>query len=488
MEDCVKTQVEALADKEHAVKLAVTVEAAEVDRRVKQAYRDFATRYSFPGFRKGRAPRPVIDNALGAETVRAQVTDDLVNEVYPLAVDAEGLCPQGRPSFDEVGIVESGSDFTFTATVSVKPSFELSSYDPVEIELPAAKATEQEIQAELDGIAEHYFTYENAPADAKVEAESIVDLKIAASDDDGQAIDAITTESRIYTLGSGLLPETFDEKIIGMREGESKSFKIDNPGDASTLTASLVGRTAMIAFDVEVGSLKKKALPELTDEWVKDNLGFESLADVRSRIIESIEDQKADILPRLKENLCLNALAKRLQGEPPAAMCEDKKNEMLQSFFQQLQQRGTAFDAYLKQQGITSDQFKEDLEAQAADEAKRSLALDAWARHAGIEATPEDVAAEFSAAGAEDPAALQEEWRTTGRLHLVREGIVRTKAMSDVVEKAVVTEFPEEAEPEGEGEPAKEEPAKEEQATEGVVAAKEEVEGAGDEKPEAAEV
>lgn len=470
MEDYVKTQVEALADKENAVKLTVTIEAAEIDKRIKKAYKEFASRYNFPGFRKGKAPRPVIDNALGHETVRGSVTDDLVNEMYPLAIDAEGLYPQGRPEFDEIGIVESGSDFTFSATVDVKASFELSSYDPVEIEMPGEKATEKEIQAELDGIADHYFTYENAPANTKIKAESIVDLAIEAKDDDGQRIDSISSDSRIYTIGSGILPDTFDAEIMGLKKGEQKTFKIDNPGDKATLTASLVGVTATITFDVTVNTLKKKVLPEITDEWVKDNLGFDSVEDVRARIVESIEEQKADVLPRLKENLVLDALAKRLEGEPPAAMCEANETELLQSFFQQLQQSGVSFDAYLKQQGLTSDTFKEDVKKQAADEAARGLALDAWARHFGFEATDEDVTAEFESAGAPDPAALQEEWRTSGRLHLVREGVARTKALDDAIEKAVVKEFVEEPE---EKKPAKKAKSSKKKADEAEAAADE---------------
>ena len=440
MEDYVKTQVEALADKESAVKLTVTIEAAEIDRRIAKAYKDAAARYSFPGFRKGKAPRPVIDNALGRDTVRAQATDDLVNETYPLAIEEERLYPQGRPEFDEVGIVETGSDFTYAATVDVKPEFELSSYDPVDIVMPPEKATEREIQAELDGIAEHYFVYENAPANTKIKADSIVDVAIEATDDDGQPIKVLNSESRIYTIGSGMLPADFDAEIMGLKRGDEKTFKIDNPGDKATLTTSLAGLTATITFTVVINALKKKVLPEINDEWVQANLGFESVEDVRSRITETIEEQKASVLPRLKENLCLDALAERLEGEPPAAMCEDNENELLQSFFQQLQQRGASFDSYLKQQNMTSDDFKEDVKKQAADEAKRSLALDAWARHYGFEATAEEVSGEFAKAGAEDPAALESDWRASGRLHLVREGIVRSKAIDDVMGKAVVTE------------------------------------------------
>lgn len=439
MEDVyVETKVEALED--NRVALTVTVEAKEIDRRIKKAYKEYANRYNFPGFRKGHAPRPVIDNAVGAETVRAGVTDDVINEMFPLAVDAENLFPQGQPDFGEPGLVESGKDYAFTATVAVKPSFELSSYDPVEIKMPPEKATDREIELQIEALTEHYFTYENSPANTKVKAENAVELKMSATDDDGRAIEELDSESRIYTVGSGMLPASFDEAIMGMKKGETKQFKIDNPGKDATLTSSLAGKTACISFDVEVLAVKKKVLPELTDEWVKETLGFESVDELRERVTESIEDQKADLLPRLKEDNCLIALVERLEGEPPAVMCEDNETQLLQSFFQQLQARGTTFDKYLKSINLTSDQFKEDVKKQAADQAKQDLALDAWARHFELGATDEEVTEEFAKSGVEDPAALEEEWRAAGRMHLIREGIARQKAAENLISTAIVTE------------------------------------------------
>ena len=129
----------------------------------------------------------------------------------------------------------------------------------------------------------------------------------------------------------------------------------------------------------------------------------------------------------------------RFEGELPATMVEENETVLLQEFFNQLQRQGMNFDAYLAQTGMTPDQFKSDVKLQAIDEVKQKLALDAWARHYEIEATPEEVSNEFVIAGLEDPKAIEEEWRKSGRLHLIREGIVRSKAMDDVLDKAVVT-------------------------------------------------
>ena len=260
-----------------------------------------------------------------------------------------------------------------------------------------------------------------------------------ATDDAGEDIASLTTPTRLYGLGTGLFPAAFDAELVGMKKGQKKEFSIDVPAEPTVMTQPLMGKTSKINFEVEVQAVKNKVLPEVTDEWVKDTLGFENVADLRTRVADSILEQKEEVLPRIKENQCLSKLADRLQGEVPEAMCEEAETSLLQDFFQQLQRQGVSFDAYLKQQGITPDRFKEDVKAQAADMTKQDLALDAWARHYSIEVTDEDVAEEFVKSGVEDPKKLQEEWRKNGQLHMVKNGIARTRAAEDVMEKAVVT-------------------------------------------------
>ena len=143
----VETKVEALEG--NKAKVTVTIDAADVDGRITKTYKDFARKYNFPGFRRGKAPRPVIDNALGAEAVRATVTDELLNSAWAAAVDAEGLSPVSGPTMDETELVEAGKPYVFSFTIDLRPEVELSSYDAVEIELPFAEATEAEIDDQV---------------------------------------------------------------------------------------------------------------------------------------------------------------------------------------------------------------------------------------------------------------------------------------------------------------------------------------------------
>lgn len=179
---------------------------------------------------------------------------------------------------------------------------------------------------------------------------------------------------------------------------------------------------------------------------------------MRSTIADSIAQQKSAMMPRIKENAVLVAVAERLEGEAPESMREEAETTLIQDFFQQLQSQNMSFDLYLAQQGMTPDQFKEDIKLQAADIATQDLALDAWARHFDMEATEEDVIAEFAKSGAGDPEALKAQWLENGQLHLVRQGIGRTKAVMDLMETAIVTEVdPAEKD---EKKPAKKAPAK----------------------------
>lgn len=428
--------VKPLEDNE--VKVSVTVEAKIVDAAIKDTYKDLAYKYNFPGFRKGKAPRRVIDNALGAEFALVNATDAVVNDAYPLAIEEKNLSPVGQPEFGEPELIVAGQDFTFNFLIKVKPEFELTSYEPIEIELPFEDATEAEIEDQIDAMLEHYTSFENANAATKVKKENNAELTIKATDAEGNALEALEGEARLFVPESGMYPAAFDAEILGMKKGQNKQFTIEvAEDDDSILLAGVAGQT--INFDITCNVVKKKVAPKLTDEWVNETMGFESVEALKEGIATSLNARKEEILPELKENTCAMKLLERFEGEVPAAMVEENETVLLQEFFGQLQRQGMNFDSYLVQRGITPEQFKADVKLQAADEVKQKLALDAWARHFDIVATAEEVSHEFEIAGLDDPKAVEEEWRKSGRLHLIREGICRSKAMDDILEKAVVT-------------------------------------------------
>ncbi|MBP3866454.1 MAG: FKBP-type peptidyl-prolyl cis-trans isomerase, partial [Eggerthellaceae bacterium] len=260
-----ETKVEALEG--NRVKITVTVEGATVADRMKKKYKEVANQYNIPGFRRGKAPRPVIDSALGKDYVRALVTDDLINETLPYAVDESGIFPVGQVELNqEADLVADKADYTYDFEVEVKPTLELTSYDAVEIEMPAEGVDDAQIDEEIDALREHYVEIVDAPANTKVKEDKYVDMKVSATDDNGNDLPSLAEESVEYGIGSGVYPAEFDEQIMGMKKGESKQFTIDTPAEATAATASVMGKTSTITFDVEILQVKKKKLPELTDD------------------------------------------------------------------------------------------------------------------------------------------------------------------------------------------------------------------------------
>lgn len=433
-----KTTVEHLEDFQK--KVTVTLEASEVTERINKQYKDYAYKYNFPGFRKGKAPRPIIDSMLGADAVRAAVTDDILNNVFPLAMDEQDLVAIGQAQVDDVDqLVTSGEDFTFSATVPCYPEFELSNYDKVSVKLPSVEASEEEVDTQIEELMNYYYTFEDASASKKLADGGFADIAMSATDADGNAIVAFATDNRLYEVGSGLFPEEFDKAIIGMKKGESKTFDVDMT--QPSMMSNGLTNPGNTTFTVEVKQVKNKVMPELTDEWVKETAGFENVADLRERIAENVKTQKEQLMPRLRETEALYALQERLQGEAPEGLCESEEQQLLQNFFMQVQQSGMTFDAYLATNGLTAEQFQADLKKQARDVAEQDLALDAWARHAGFEITDEDISAEFEKSGTEDPKALEKEWREQGRIAMLRQGIRRTRAIEAILDDLEVEEL-----------------------------------------------
>ena len=435
-----KTVIEELEN--NKVKLTVTVPAETVDKAVADCYRDLAKRANIPGFRKGKVPRPVIDSNMGGrQYVFSQITEDVVNASYPLAVDDNDITPVARPEFDkDAALVTEHEDYTYTVTVECEPSFELSSYEPVEITLPSMEVSDDAVEAQIASMLSHYTDFKPKAEGSAVEDGNRVSMKLAAKTDGGRKLDNLTSEEFTFTIGSVLMPETFGNALLGMKVGEAKSFDIPVPLTPTGYLADVAGKALRIFFDAEVTGIMEKTFPELTDAWVGETFGFADVAEFRTRIREMLADDLESVLPRMKEDRVMAVLRDRLQGEPTQAMCDDKEAELMQNFFQQLQRQNVTYDVWLKTQGITKEQFRDDLKLQAKDQSAENLALNAWAKHFGYTVTPEEVTAEFVKADEEHAAELEAEWRENGQLHLLRQSMKREKAFNAIIEGAIVTD------------------------------------------------
>lgn len=406
----------------------VTIPAADVDAAIKKAYKDAANKYRFPGFRAGRAPRPVIDNMLGKEATLAQATNDILAANEPAVLNELDIVPLKEGDYKELDLVKDHEDYTYTVTFSLRQSVELNSYEPVEIEMPPAEVTEGEIDAQIEMLMGYHATFEEADRPAQN------DDYVTASVKDVKGATRFAGENRMFIVGSENFPTEVNEGLVGMKKDESKEISWTPMGD----------NAEEVTIEVTINNVKERKLPELTDEFVKENFGFDTIAAMRDGVKEELEGDKTSKLPGLKENRAVAALAERLELEKVDEDYEQSVfSELGQTFLQNLSSRGMTLDVWLQASGLTSEAFIADLHRQANDVARESLALDALARHLEIEVSDEDVDKEFVDAGVEDVEASKAQFVADGRMPAVRDSIRRSKAVDWLVENAKVTEVDE---------------------------------------------
>ena len=406
----------------------VTIPAADVDAAIKKAYKDAANKYRFPGFRAGRAPRPVIDNMLGKEATLAQATNDILAANEPAVLNELDIVPLKEGDYKELDLVKDHEDYTYTVTFSLRQSVELNSYEPVEIEMPPAEVTEGEIDAQIEMLMGYHATFEEVDRPVRN------DDYVTAAVKDIKGATRFAGENRMFVVGSENFPTEVNEGLVGMKKDESKEISWTPMGD----------NAEEVTIEVTINNVKERKLPELTDEFVKENFGFDTIAAMRDGVKEELEGDKTSKLPGLKENRAVAALSERLELEKVDEDYEQSVfSELGQTFLQNLSSRGMTLDVWLQASGLTSEAFIADLHRQANDVARESLALDALARHLEIEISDEDVDKEFVDAGVEDVEASKAQFVADGRMPAVRDSIRRSKAVDWLVENAKVTEVDE---------------------------------------------
>ncbi|MCF2620936.1 trigger factor [Collinsella tanakaei] len=407
----------------------VTIPAADVDAAIKKAYRDAAKKYRFPGFRAGHAPRPVIDNMLGAGAVLAQATEDVLQANEPKVLNELDIVPVKNADYSGVeNMLVDHEDYVYTIEFALRPSCELISYDPVEIEMPPAEVTEGEIDAQIDMLMGYHATF--ADVDRPVAEGDYVTVDI----EDVKGAEALAGEGRMIVAGSGSISAAFDEGLIGMAKDESKEISWTPEGDDAE----------EVTVKVTVKGIRERTLPELTDEFAKESFGFDDIAAMRDAVKIELDADKSSKLPGIKENRAVAKLAERLELEKVDEDYEQSVfSELGQNFLQSLAGRGMTLDTWLQMSNMSTEAFLADLHRQADDVARESLALDALARQLNVEVSDEDVDAEFERAGVEDPAASKAAFIAEGRMPAIRDSIRRSKACDWLVETAVVTEVDE---------------------------------------------
>ena len=419
-----KTSVEKL--ERTKVKLTVSVPAEDVDKAIDGVYSSVANEVKIPGFRKGKAPRPVIDSHVSRDYILTEATEEIVNSTYSRAVDAEGLRPIESPEIEGLEPVKPGEDYTYVAEIETRPELTLSGYEDITVELPPSTASEREIDAQIEYMAERFATLEPV-TDSGVQVEDFVLLSFVGQVD-GEGYDGNTVDKYLYEMSRGLMPVEFDRGLIGVKAGEETQFEFPIPESSSQ--PDFVGR--MASFDVTVHEIKAKVLPPIDDDFAANVGGFDSVEELRADLREKMDAQKGVAQMQLKEREIRTALAANLEGDVPEALVRSRTQAMMRDFMTGLETRGTSFENYVQATGVSPEQVQTDIEVQALESVREELALEALYRTLDLDVTDDDIDEELAlmaGEGESSPEELRKRWEEAGVMSAVREQIMQKKAM-----------------------------------------------------------
>lgn len=413
------------------IRLTISATAQEVDRALDRAQAAVASRM-------GVHPRPDQDIASAlAESLKVGNVDSIlqsqaINMLVPYALDQRGITPLAQPQIPPAPDFRRGRPFTFQIDVIPKPRFTLSSYDPVEISVPAYEPpqidVDEEIRANLDSYPEFVTAAPHpiGPADS-----CLIAIEVSL---DGQVLQGISTDSRVYTVGKGFMPESFDENVIGMDVGETKSFTFEGEGyDAS-------GRRVMNEYEctVTIKEVKEEVQPELTDEWVKRVMpSYESLDKLRADIAEAFEQQAKHDYDMQVITIAQTELAKRLEGEIPDEAFDSTAASIEATLRNQLSMQGKTITEFIDEQGGEQN-YKIGIMMQARQTLACDYALDALFEHEGLVLTDEDIDGACMELNPMNPAIVRSEMESTGRGFALREVAARYAASRHLVDNAII--------------------------------------------------
>lgn len=369
-------------------KLEIEVDAETFAKACQAAYQKNVRKISVPGFRKGKAPRAIIERMYGKEFFY----EDAVNEIYPVALEAaikEGGLEYVDDKID-LDVSKVGEDgLTFTAVITVKPEVKLGSYKGIKATRPSAAVTDEEIDAEIEK------TRERNARTIDIDDRAAQNGDIAVFDFDGyvddQPFEGGKAEGYKLTLGSGNFIPGFEDQMVGHNVGEDFDVNVTFPEDYHA--TELAGKPAV--FKIKLHELKAKELPELDDEFVKDVSEFDTLDqykdDIRSGLQKKAEEKAKDAV----DEQIIDAIVEMLEADIPQAMIENRIDHNVQDFAYRLQSQGLNFEDYLKFTGATMDAIRGQMREQAEKQVKMRLAFEKIVKDESIEVSDDELDAEY---------------------------------------------------------------------------------------------
>ncbi len=406
------------------------IERESFDAEVNKVYRKNVSKMNVPGFRKGKAPKHVIEKLYGTTVFFDEAIDNLLPEAYETALASTKLDAVSRPELEVVSIDDKG--VTLKAAVYTKPDVAISAYVGLEVEKEAVEVSDEDVLKEIDSVRERnsrMLTIDNRPAQDGDQA--VIDFEGFL---DGVAFEGGKGEKYPLGLGSGSFIPGFEEQIVGKNVGDEFDINVTFPEDYGA--ENLAGKE--VVFKIKLHELKVKELPELDDEFVKDVSEFNTVDEYKADVKANLTARRESAAENKVENALIDALLANTEADIPACMIEQEIDGYIRDYEYRLKSQGGTLEMYFQYTGMTMEQLRENFKSDAEKQVKTRLALAKIAKTEKIKALKKDIEAEYKkiATGYNvDIETVKSSIPDTS----ISEDIVLRKAVDFIKENAVIT-------------------------------------------------
>ena len=412
-------------------KIAIEIEKAEFEVALNKAYAKCRKNIMIPGFRKGKAPRKMVESMYGPTVFYEDAVNEIFPEIYEKAVTEQGLKAVGAPSVVDMDTTEEGN-VALTVSTALYPEVTLGEYKGIEVAKNAVSVGKADVDAELNRMAERNSRIETVEREAKNGDTVAIDFEGFV---DGKAFEGGKAEKYNLHLGTGAFIPGFEDQLVGTKAGDEKAVEVTFPEDYNS--KELAGKAA--TFQCKVHEVKETIKPELDDEFAKDVSEFDTLADLKKDIKARLTKTRQEESDRAFEDAAVDAAAKNMTVEIPACMIDEQVDRQMEQFGYQLQMQGMKMEDYAKMMGGNVDGLRQSLRPMAEQTVRTSLLLEAVAEAEKIEVLDEEVEEELKKMADQYQMEL-EKVKAAVSADSVREELKTRKAAKFIAENAKAVE------------------------------------------------
>ena len=418
---------------ENEATLKITAPAAEVNAGYKKAVQKIADQVNIPGFRKGKAPRAIIEMHYGKEAVKQEAFEIVANKAYSEALEQEKLIPVSDPKVEE-STFEEGKDMELTIKVTLKPEPELGEYKGLHVDKKEVEVTDEQVDAQIKDMMGRDAKMVVAEDGAVIEKGDFAIIDFAGTVD-GEPFSGGEGKGYPLEVGSNSFIPGFEDQLVGLSKGDSTDVEVTFPEDY--FVKDLAGKEAI--FKVNIQDVKRKELPELNDEYVASKTDFKTVEELRANYKERMQKAAEANAKAEYEHELIDLAVANAKFSVPEIMIEDKISQMVDEMKMSLESRKMSLDMYMQYTGLDMAKIRENQRPVAEENVKTDLVLDAIAKAEDIQVDMADVDAEIAAISAQHGAAPEEVKKIikgNGTMGLLLANILRRKAAHVVIDSA----------------------------------------------------